>query len=486
MFLYVILGTILGLVMGALPGLTVTMTCVLIVSLTFGWPMDIALALIVGAFTGGVMGGSIASITLNIPGTAAAVASGFDGYPLNKLGEADKALSIALLVSLIGGLFGLLFLALVGPILGNFALKFGSWEYFLLGIWGVTLVAALSMDSLLKGILSACFGVLIAMVGIDPFTGIIRYTFGLDQLTGGINDVACMIGLFGMKEVFTQLGNKNAFKFTNKRYKLRELLPDWKIMKRCWPCLTWSAPIGAIIGLLPGAGGNIGALVSYGVTKSVTKKPSRPFGQGAYEGVAAPEVANDSAVGGALTTIFTLGVPGDAPTAVILSAFYMHGLRPGPAFLLTNRHYFQLILIFLAIGVVASYLIGILGSNAMLKMLQLPRWILLPFITMLCFVGSYSLSNNLYDVMLMLIFGLIGYVMESTGFPITPCILAVILNPMIEENFRRIPQIAHGIGKGLLGFVTRPVSLAILLMMIASFLLKNVMDSTQKNIKEGD
>jgi putative tricarboxylic transport membrane protein len=480
MVLYILVGVMIGLVMGALPGLTVTMTMVLVVSLTYGWPMNIALAFIVGAFVGGVMGGSIASITLNIPGTAAAVATGFDGYPLNKRGEADKALSTALIVSLIGGLFGILFLAVIGRLLGTFALKFGSQEYFLLAVWGISLVAVLSKGNMVKGLISAGFGLLICMVGMDPITGIMRYTFGVTQLTGGFNFVAVMIGLFGMKEVFMQLCNKQAFKSSTARYKIRSLLPDRTVLKKCWTCLLWSAPIGAIIGLLPGAGGDIGALVSYGVTKQAVKKPSRPFGEGAYEGVAAPEIANDAAVGGALTTLFTLGIPGDAPTAVILSAFYLHGLTPGPTFMAMNREYFSLILIFLLVAIFAAYFVGLLGSNAMLRMLRLPRWCILAFIAILCVMGAYSLQNNIYDVLFMIIFGLIGYVMESAGFPIAPCVLATILGSMVENNIRQVLILTGGVGQALLSFVTRPISIVILLLFVGSFALRSLSGFSKK------
>jgi putative tricarboxylic transport membrane protein len=205
--IYVLIGSVIGLVMGAMPGLTVTMTAVLIVSLTFGWPMMQALALILGAFCGAVTGGALSAITLNIPGTAAAVATVFDGYPLNKRGEATNAIGLSLFVSFIGGIFGILFLWILGPIIGSFALRFGSQEYFLMTLWGLTLVAVLSKGNFIKGMISACLGLFVGMIGMDPITGLMRFTLDTPLLSGGINFVIAMIGLFGMKEVFVQLGS---------------------------------------------------------------------------------------------------------------------------------------------------------------------------------------------------------------------------------------------------------------------------------------
>lgn len=469
---YILIGTFIGLVMGALPGLTVTMTMVLVVSLTFGWKMMSALAFIVGAFCGGVMGGSISAVALNIPGTAAAVATVFDGYPLKLKGEADTALGLSMFFSLLGGAFGILFLAILGPIIGNFALKFGDHEYFLMCLWGLTLVSVLSKGSMLKGLAAACFGLLLAFVGMDPITGLMRFTFGITALGGGIDYIVAMIGLFGMKEVFVQLSARRTFKVEGFYFHLKDLFPKFDVVKRVFKCFFWSAPIGAIIGLLPGTGGDIGALVAYGVSRQVIKDPTRPFGEGAYEGVAAPETANDAAIGGAITTLLTLGIPGDSVTAVMLGSFYLHGLLPGPTFMMTERHYFYMILVFLVIGVLFAYFLGILGSNLMLKMLNLPKWFLIPFISILCIVGSYALRNNVYDVLFMVIFGLLGYAMEKGGYPVSPIVLSLILGSMIETNFRKALIISGDLLSLLLSFFTRPMSLIILLLIFASYVLQ--------------
>lgn len=471
--LYIVVGSLVGLIMGSLPGLTVTMTIVLVVSLTFGWEMIPALAFIIGAFAGGVIGGSISAIALNIPGTAAAVSTTFDGYPMKMRGEANTALGLSLFVSLIGGLFGLAMLSIAGPVLGSIALKFGPQEYFLITMWGITLVAVLSQGRMTKGLVAAFLGVFIGMVGMDPITGLMRFTLGTKVLSGGINYIAAMIGLFGMKEVLVMLKKTKTFKI-DESYKIRDLFPKWEIIKIVIPTMTWSAVIGWIIGLLPGTGGDIGSLVAYGATKGIVKKPSRPFGKGAYEGVAAPEIANDAAIGGALTTMLTLGIPGDSITAVIIGAFYMHGLLPGPTFMITERKYFYYILIFLAIGTLVSYVIGILGSNLMLKILKFPKWALVPLISLLCIIGSYALNNNLNDVLIMVAFGLIGYMFQRANYPVSPIVLGIILGPMIETNFRQALIGSRSFSALMSSFVTRPISLILLVLIIGSFILQSL------------
>ncbi|MBN2395385.1 MAG: tripartite tricarboxylate transporter permease [Candidatus Atribacteria bacterium] len=481
LLLYNLVGVIVGLIMGALPGLTVTMTAALVVSLTFGWPMVEALVFIIGAFCGGVLGGALSAIAINIPGTAAAIATTFDGFPLKQRGEADTALGLALISSLIGGFFGILFFIILGPIIGKYALQFGAQEYFILTVWGLTLVAVLSKGNFRRGLMSAVIGIFIGMIGMDPVTGLMRFTMGFPLFSGGIHYVVAMIGLFGMKEVFVQLASKTGFKLDIKGYKISNLLPNFGLIKKL--NLRWaiSAPIGAIVGLLPGTGGDVGALVSYGFLKNVIKKPSRPFGEGAYEGVIGPEVANKAAVGGALTTMLTLGIPGDSVTAVILGAFYLHGLLPGPTFMLTEKSYFYLIAIYVTVGMIFAYLMGIIGSNAMIKMLNLPKWYLIALIPVLCIVGSYALQNKLTDILFMFIFGLLGYILEKSNYPVSPMILGIILGPMVEVNFRQALIITGSFSSLLISFFTRPISLILVILVTISFLLQGKIQQLEQS-----
>ncbi len=471
--LYNLIGVIIGFIMGSMPGLTVTMTMTLLVSLTFGFGMEEALGFIVGAFAGGIAGGSLSAIALNIPGTAASVATTFDGFPLKKKDEAATALGVALFASTLGGLFSLLFLAFIGPIIGDLALKFGSQEYLFLTIWGLSLIAFLSKGDFLKGIISASLGLFVGMIGMDPITGMMRFTLGSEFLMGGVHFVVAMIGLFGLKEVLINLDQKGEFSVSKENFAFSKLLPKFdEVYKSTIKPILWCGPVGSIIGLIPGTGGDIGSLVGYGFTKQIMKKPSRPFGEGAYEGVAAPEMANHSAMGGALTTMLTLGIPGDSVTAVILGSFYLHGLLPGPTFMITERKYFYLIIILLGFATVFTYLFGLLGSNAMLRVLSIPRWVLLPFITILCVIGTYALQNNLNHVFLMIGFGFVGYLLEKAEFPVSPIILGIILGPIIERNFRQALINTGSVQSLLLSFVTRPITLIIILLIIGSFLFQ--------------
>jgi len=437
-----------------------------------------ALSFILGAFAGGVMGGSISAIALNIPGTAAAVATIFDGYPLKLRGEANNALGIALFVSFLGGIFGIICLGIFGPLLGSIALKFGSQEYFLITLWGISLVAILSKGHMVKGFIAALIGFFVGMIGMDPITGLMRFTMGTGFLSGGVHFVVALIGLFGMKEVFSQLSSATSFK-TDASYRIRDLLPKWPILRKIMPSIIWSSPIGYIIGVLPGTGGDIGALVSYGVTKQLVKNPSRPFGEGAYEGVAAPEAANDSAMGGAITTMLTLGIPGDSVTAVILGSFYLHGLVPGPTFMMTDPQYFKMTIVFLTLGVTFAYVFGLLGSNVMLRAINIPKNYLLPIIAILCIVGSFAIQNSINDVLFMLIFGLIGYAFEKSGYPVSPMVLAIILGGMIETSFRQALINTGDMTSLLLSLVTRPYCIVILLLVAGSFFAQKMVFSSK-------
>jgi putative tricarboxylic transport membrane protein len=469
---WVWIGAAIGLVMGALPGLTVTMTVVLVVSLTFGWPMMQALAFILGAFTGAVTGGSLSAITMNIPGTAAAVATTFDGYPMHKLGKTTDAISTAFFVSLVGGVGGSLVLAVLAPILGSVALQFGSQEYFLITLWGLTLVSVLSKGAFFKGMIAACIGLFIGMIGMDPITGLMRFTFDNPMLGSGVNFVVAMIGLFGMKEVFVQLGSKSGFHIEVAKYNLLALLPKWSNIKQVAKVMLWSGPIGFIIGLLPGTGGDIGALTAYGVTKQVLKNPSRPLGTGAVEGVGASETANNAAIGGAVATMLTLGIPGDSVTAVIMGSFYLHGLLPGPTFQINHPEYFYPIVGFIIIGQIAACVLGTLGANLMIRMLRFPRWFLIPFIAILCIIGTYSLQNNISDVLFMVVFGLIGYLFERANYPVAPIILAIILGPIMETSLRQGLINTGSVQAFAFSLVSRPISLVCFVLIVISFVLQ--------------
>ena len=356
----------------------------------------------------------------------------------------------------------------------------------LITLWGLTLVSVLSKGAFFKGMIAACIGLFIGMIGMDPITGLMRFTFDNPLLGSGVNFVVAMIGLFGMKEVFVQLGSKSGFHAEVAKYNLRALLPKWSNIKKVAKVMLWSGPIGFIIGLLPGTGGDIGALTAYGVTKQVLKNPSRPLGTGAVEGIGASETANNAAIGGAVATMLTLGIPGDSVTAVIMGSFYLHGLLPGPTFQINHPQYFYPIVGFIIIGQIAACVLGTLGANLMIRMLRFPRWFLIPFIAILCVIGTYSLQNNISDVLFMVVFGLIGYLFERANYPVAPIILAIILGPIMETSLRQGLINTGSVQAFAFSLVSRPISLVCFVLIVLSFVLQSRLSKIELPVIEAE
>ncbi len=327
LLLLVGLGTFSGVYVGAIPGLSVTMAVSILISFTFSWEVQPAIALMIGIYMGGVYGGSRTAILLNIPGAPSAIATALDGYPLAKRGEAGTAIGVTTVMSFIGGFIGIGVLALAAPLVSEFALRFQPRDYMLLAILGILLVGSLSQGSLLKGIFTGALGLAIGAVGRDPLTFAERFTFDVQLLEGGISFIAVMIGMFGVSEALLQLHhvNKDAI-----RQKISRVVPSLATVRKHLPLSLQTSSIGVVIGALPGTGSDIAALMAYDHAKRVTKNPERPFGDGAIEGLVAPETANNAAVGGAFIPMMTLGIPGDAVTAIMIGALFIHGLNPGP------------------------------------------------------------------------------------------------------------------------------------------------------------
>lgn len=453
-------GTFAGIYIGAIPGLSVTMAVSILISFTFKWHINEALALISGIFLGGVYGGSRSAILLNIPGAPAAIATGLDGYPLAQRGEAGTAIGLTTVVSVLGGFVGILALALAAPAVSELALMFAPRDYLLLAIWGLLLVGSLSGGSLAKGVFAGAFGVLIGMVGLDPMTAEPRLTFGQVQLTGGISYVAAMIGFFGIAEVLAQLHD---LKLKPVRQDVSKILPSWSLLRRYLPLTARTSTIGVVVGALPGAGGDIAALMAYDHAKRTVKNPSRPFGQGAYEGLVAPESANNAAVGGAYIPMMTLGIPGDAVTAVIIGAMYIHGLKPGPMLMVETPHLFWFIVGTLVLANLFLLVFGLTGIRLFAKLVETPKPVLLPLILVLSAVGAYAINNSATDVYWMLGFGVFGYLLKMYGFPVGPVILGMILGPLMDKSYRQAMISAESnVAQFATEFVTSPLSAVIL------------------------
>ncbi len=462
-------GTFAGIYIGAIPGLSVTMAVSILISFTFKWDVNSALALIAGIYFGGVYGGSRSAILLNIPGAPSAIATALDGYPMAKRGEAGQAIGLTTVISVFGGFIGILALALAAPAVAELALKFAPRDYLMLAIWGILLVGSLSGDSLSKGIFAGALGVLIGSVGLDPMTAEPRFTFGNLQLTAGISYVAAMIGFFGVAEVLAQL---HELDIKPVKQNVSKIIPSWSLVRKHLLLATRTSSIGVVVGALPGAGGDIAALMAYDHARRSVKNPSRPFGGGAYEGLVAPESANNAAIGGAYIPMMTLGIPGDAVTAVIIGAMYIHGLKPGPMLMIETPHLFWFTVGCLSLANVFLLIFGLTGIKMFAKIVETPKPVLLPLILVLSAVGAYAINNNPVDVYWMLGFGVLGYFLKMYGYQVGPVILGIILGPLMDKSYRQAMISAEGnVGQFVGEFFTSPLSaliLAALLLTIVS------------------
>jgi putative tricarboxylic transport membrane protein len=428
------LGTLAGIWIGAIPGLSVTMAVSILVSFTFAWPLEPALALMAGVFTGGVYGGSRSAILLNIPGGPAAIATALDGYPMARRGEAGAAIGLTTLASFLGGLVGVAALALGAPAIAEVAILFAPRDYLLLAVLGLLLVGSLSGESLAKGLFAAGLGVTLGLVGLDPMTAEPRFTYGSVELLGGIPYIAAMIGFFGAAEALAQLRLPEA---ETVRQRIGRIVPPRATLLRHLPLALRACGIGVVIGALPGTGGDIAALMAYDHARRSTRAPSHPFGNGAEEGVIAPEAANNAAVGGAYVPMLTLGIPGDAVTAVLIGALFVHGLKPGPMLMIETPHLFWFTVGNLLLANLALLAFGLAGARAFARIAEVPRAVLVPLILVLCVVGTFAIRNSLTDVWWMLGFGITGYGLRLYGFQPGPIILGMILGPLMDASWRR-------------------------------------------------
>lgn len=474
LLLLIAIGVFVGIYVAAIPGLTGTMAVSLLVSFTYGWNVNAAIALMIGIFNGASYGGSRSAILLNIPGAPAAVATALDGYPLAQRGEAGKAMGVSTIQSVLGGIIGTVALAVFAPWISKFALNFAARDYLLLAFMGLMLVGSLGTKSLAKGIFSASLGVLLGCVGMDAMTGLQRFTFGNTYLMPGINSVVAMLGLFGASEAIMQIRTKD---LPIIKQNVDKIIPHISTVKKHLTLTLQSSFIGVLIGALPGAGGSIAALIAYDQAKRTVKDPEVPFGEGAIEGLVAPESANNAAVGGALIPMLTLGIPGDAVTAVILGALFIHGLQPGPTLMATTPELFYLICICLGLSNVFLLIFGLTGIRITTKLVEIPRGRLVPMIIVLSVIGSYALNKNLYDVLWMGGFGILAYLMKRYEYPIAPAVLGIILSAMIEKNYKMVVILAQSnpagfMGTFVAGLFTSPISLVLLLIIVISLILQ--------------
>jgi putative tricarboxylic transport membrane protein len=435
-------GVMLGIIVGALPGLSGLMAVSVLIPVSYPLELVEGLAMLLGVYCGANFGGSISACLINIPGTSAAIMTVLDGYPLAKRGEAGKAIGLAALTSTIGGIFSIVALSAFSPMLARIALNFRSLELVTVAIFGLSVVAYVSEGSTLKGLISAFLGLILVTVGYDSPTAIQRFTFGSINLLSGIQFIPAMIGLFGLAEMLSMIGQGSSEK-TKERFVIQRMMDSFAPLKRLWGIIMRSSVIGVIIGAIPGAGSTISAIVSYGVQKRISKKPEE-FGKGSLEGIAAAESSNNATTGGALIPLLSLGIPGDAVTAVLVGAFIYHGIVPGPMLFKSNPQVVSAIFISLLVANIAMLILGITCSRYFALLLTVPRSILNTVIIALCVIGTYSISNTLFDAATMVAFGVLGFIFTKLDIPRAPMVLAMILGPLLEENLRRWSNIADG------------------------------------------
>ena len=468
-----IISMLLGILVGGTPGLTATMAVALIVPITYYMDPLAGLAMILGVSFTSIFAGDIPATLLRIPGTPASAAAVLDGFEMSKKGKGSLALTIDLICSAIGGLIGVLLLIIIAPPLAKFALKFTNFQYFWLGMFGLSMSAVLSTGNNIRGLISAVLGLLVSTVGIDITTGFPRFTFGNIELMGGIGFIPVMIGLFGISEVFKNVKNRDRLTQRTIHDKInislfKTLLIVWE---RKWIVLK-SSFIGTCVGALPGAGADIAAWVAYGIEKKTSKKPEE-FGKGSIDGVIAPTSANNAALGGTWIPALVFGVPGDSITAIVLGAMLMYGLRPGPLIFQQSP---DLVKGIFAIALISQFFlipVGLLGIKAYGRILRLPRNIIMVFVLIFSVVGSYAIRNSFFDIYIMLFFGIIGYIFENLNVPLAPMVLGVILGPMIEDNLR-VGLIKTG--GNYLPFLTNPISAVLVLLIIFTFFSNNIIN----------
>ncbi len=465
--LMVFLGAAGGILIGAIPGLTATMGVALLIPFSFGMDLIPSVGLLLGIYCGGMYGGSISAILIHTPGTPAAAATVMDGYPMAQRGEAARALSIAMFASFFGGLIGALCMTFLSPLIASAALAFGPAEMFMLAFFGLSVIISISGKSIVKGLMSAFFGLLICTVGMDKTCGYIRFIpKGVYGLYEGIPFIPALIGLFAAAEVFSSVENVVNGKQTVQRanVKIKRALPSGADIRATWKNILSGGLIGSFIGAIPGAGGDISAFVSYGVSKSTSRHPER-FGKGTPEGIAATESANNGCSGGAMIPLLSLGVPGDSVTAVLLGAFIMKGITPGPMLYVNELDIVYSVFAALLLANLAMLIVGIMGVRSFSKIISVEKRILLPSILVISLVGAYAINQNVFDVGVALVFGIVGYLMQKYDFPLSPILLTLILGPMSESNFRRHMQIADG---NYLSILSRPICVVFLALSILS------------------
>jgi len=479
--LYCFVGVLVGTLIGVLPGIGPTGTVSILLPATFAISPVASIILLAGIYYGAAYGGSTTSILVNVPGEAASVVTCLDGYQMARQGRAGPALGMAAFASFIAGTFSVIALMFLALPLSKFALAFGPPEYSALIVMGITIVAYLAQKSLLKALMTASFGFLLSFIGIDMITGRARYTFGIPDLMDGIGVVPLVMGLFGVAEVLQNLDGSEARSTVKTR--LGSLLPNRQDWKDCWKPITRGSIMGFVIGIIPGGTATLASFASYAAEKRCARHPER-FGHGAIEGVAGPESANNSCFAGGMVPLFGLGIPTSIAAALVFAALMIHGIQPGPFLVTEHPDVFWGLVASMYLGNVMLLIINLPLISLWVQVLKVPQWLLFPLILLFCIIGAYAINNALFDVGVMMLFGVLGYLMNKFGYEPAPLVLAFILGPVLEKSMRQSLRISGG---SFSIFFTRPISVALLtlaaLVLVSYFVLekqRTVLDEREK------
>lgn len=445
--------TLLGIIVGALPGLTATMGVALLVTLTYKMDPNQAILCLLCLYVGAIYGGSRSAILINIPGTPASAATTLDGFPLALQGRAGYAMGIATTSSALGTVVGIVMLAAVAPALAELALRFGSYEFFWLAVFGVVISGQLtSLDDPLKGYIAGILGLLIAMVGMEGIHAYQRFTFGISELGAGIDLIPAMVGAFGFAEILNVMKEKMGAKPVSASDRVIPRFADVWQYKRT---IVRSGIIGTIVGIIPGVGEDIGAWASYAAARRASKEKEL-FGKGSVEGLTAAETGNSAVVPGALIPALTLAIPGSAPAAVLIAALFIHGVRPGPMLMIENPTFVYEVVAILLLATVAILIYGLSLTKLLVRVLLIPREKLMPVIYVLCVIGPYAITQRMFDVWVMVAFGILGFALRQMKYPMAPLVLGIILGDLLDTNLRRGLVLTNG---DPTPFFTRPISL---------------------------
>lgn len=435
-----IVGLIIGIVIGAIPGLNVPLAVALALPFTFNLAPLAGLSMLIGIYKGGTYGGSISAILINVPGTPAAAATAMDGNALARQGKAGKALKLSIYASIIGELASDIVLIVAAAQIARLALNFGPPEFFALGLFALTIIGLVSGTGLTRGLIAGALGILLSMVGLDPIEGEVRLAFGVYELTAGLKFIALIIGAFAISEALVQVEKSAVEKVAFNVLEVSDNPEDNRVtkedFKKVLPAILRGTPLGIFIGAIPGIGSSIAAFLSYGLAKKFSKEPEK-FGHGAIEGVAAAESANNAVTGSTLIPLLTLGIPGDVITAIMLGALTVHGLIPGPTLFQQQGDFITALFIGMLIVTLLHFVIAMIGLPLFIRAVKVPRGVLFPLVIVLCVTGTLVATSSIFDVFVMLGFGVLGYLMVKFGFPIAPLLIGFILGPLIEVSLRQ-------------------------------------------------